>query len=161
MPSIFDQAAGAKGAVVLQLHCPHCDAPIEVQTAEAADNARCWRCGHTFAPELRPEIRPDAHGLCAADDWTVHVPAFPGRRAIRLVQSLSSRPAFSTCPACGKKVSRQVVACPSCGRVLKQRSRRWLSRAEWRTIGIAIIVFVGLPAAVIFFLVVLCAPRGR
>jgi len=101
------------------------------------------------------------NGFCAADDWTVHVPAFPGKRAIRLVQRLASRPALLPCPACGKEVGRQAVACPSCGRVLKRRSRRWLSRAEWRTIGIAIIVFVGLPAAVIFFLVVLCAPRGH
>jgi predicted amidophosphoribosyltransferase len=161
MSPVFDQAAGAKGALVLQLHCPKCDAPIEASTADAADKARCWRCGHSFAPELRSEVRPDANGFCAADDWTVHVPAFPGKRAVRLVQRLARRPAASTCPACREEVSRQAVACPSCGRMLKQRSRLAFSSADWRRIGVAILVFIGLPAAVIFFLIVLCAPRGH
>jgi uncharacterized paraquat-inducible protein A len=164
-PSVYEQAAGAKGVVVLQIHCPKCDAPIEVRAEDAADNARCWRCGHTFAtqlrPETRPEIRPDANGSCAADDWSVHVPAFSGKKAVRLVRRLASRPPLAFCPACGKEVSRQAVACPSCRRALKKRPRRRLSNSDWQTIGIALIVTIGLPAAVIFFLVVVCAPRGH
>jgi hypothetical protein len=106
-------------------------------------------------------LRPEANGICAADPWSVHLPAFPGKRAVRLVQRLAIQRGLLACPACGKDVSRRAVVCPSCGRMLKQRTRQWLSRAEWRTIGVATILFVGVPAAVIFFLVVLCAPRGH
>jgi hypothetical protein len=41
------------------------------------------------------------------------------------------------------------------------RRGRWFSKSEWRTIGVAVVVMVGLPAAAIFFLIVICAPHGR
>jgi predicted amidophosphoribosyltransferase len=80
---------------------------------------------------------------------------------MRLVQRLAKRSSLVACPACGRQVSRQALACPQCGRLITKRFGRWLSKAEWQTIAIALIVFVGVPAAVIFFLVVVCAPHGR
>jgi ribosomal protein L32 len=71
-----------------------------------------------------------------------------------------TKPELRACPACGHAFSRRTTTCPKCGRVVKER-RRWLSGSEWRKIGIGLIAFLGVPAAIIFFLVVVCAPRGH
>jgi hypothetical protein len=53
-----------------------------------------------------------------------------------------------------------VAGSPARGAAFKS-PRRWWSRSEWRSIGIGLIVFLSVPAAIIFFLVVICAPRGH
>jgi hypothetical protein len=58
-------------------------------------------------------------------------------------------------------ITRPAVAvAPASGAAFKPPRRLW-SRSEWRSIGIGLIVFLGVPAAIIFFLVVVCAPRGH
>ncbi len=146
---------------MLQLRCPICDAPVETHTSDRGETIRCSRCGHSFAAAVGPAARPDLQESLEADQWTVHVPAFPGRRVIRLVQQLAKRPSFLAGPGRAHDVGRQALACPKCDRLVKQRSSRWLSKSDWRSIGIALIVVVGVPAALIFFLVVVCAPRGH
>jgi len=127
------------------------------QTGGKPSDAR----GAAIPSRRRMGQRPGLHGLSDADQWIVHVPAFPGRRVIRLVQQLAKRPSFLAAPGRAQVVGRQALACPKCDRLVKRRSGRWLTKSDWRSIGIALIVVVGVPAAVIFFLVVVCAPRGH
>jgi hypothetical protein len=138
---------------VLQLRCPFCDAPIETRAADAQEAIRCARCGRSFAAEHEPQPAPsDANHFVHPHGWTVHAPAFPGRRVIQLVQKLAKRPSRSP-----RAERPRADVSP---KALKP-FMRWLSSSEWRTIGFAAIVFLGVPAAVIFFLVVVCAPHGR
>jgi hypothetical protein len=135
------------GSAVLQVRCPSCYAPVQTDDARTGQTARCLRCGHAFALE-RDWVKlqePTARGKSTA--WTVHVPAVPGRQVRRRMQRLAiTRPA--------------VAGSPACRPAFKPPRRLW-SRSEWRSIGIGLIVFLGVPAALIFFLVVVCAPRGH
>lgn len=148
---------------MLQLVCPFCDAPIDRAAVASGERLRCSQCGHSFPAERGSVAQRTARrvdDLDRADDWTVHVPALPGRRIVRLVRRLAKRPALMLHLRRGRGIGRQ-SGCPTCGSVTRRRSGRWLSRAEMRRIGFALVVVVGLPAAVIFFLVVVCAPHGH
>ena len=144
---------------MLQLRCPNCDAPIETHAADSRGAVRCARCDHLFAPDGGPAVHLDAHGSADGDGWTVHTPAFPGRRVFSFARRLARSPAYLV--RIGRRHDARGQSRAKSGRVVKPRHFRWLSRSERRTIGIAIVVFVGIPAAVIFFLLVVCAPRGH
>ena len=79
--------------------------------------------------------------------WTKNV-------AVRLTRSL--------CPGCGQKVGKKMSACPHCGRLLKKGSEPASGKfiAALRKMLIAATVFIGLPAGVIVFVLVVCAPKG-
>jgi len=131
---------------VLQVRCPLCHTPVQTD-ARRGQAVHCWQCGHTFALErdFVKRREPTARGESTA--WTLHVPALPGRQVRRRMQRLAiTRPA--------------VAASPACGAAFKPPRRLW-NRSEWRSIGIGLIVFLGVPAAILFFLVVVCAPRGH
>lgn len=144
---------------MLQLRCPFCDAPIETHAADSPERVRCSRCGSFFEIERGPAVRADREDFGDLCEWTVHVPAMPGGRIVRLVHRLAMRPLFLVRKSKSGEVRIDSPQRPSRGRVPKRRTFRWLSKSEWRTIAFALVVFVGVPAAVIFFLLVVCVPR--
>ena len=143
---------------MLKLLCPQCHAPLEAHDDDIGLKTRCSRCGHGFVV---------AQSAIAAETASVNPNSTPGEshaqlhplfrmRAFRVAKKLTSR--TRKCPYCGREISRQAGVCPNCERVFKKPSRRW-RKAEWRTIAIATLIFVGLPIATIFFFVVLASAR--
>jgi hypothetical protein len=137
---------------VLQVHCPLCDAPIETRATDAQGPVHCWRCGHTF--DLANQS-PIAGGSDNDSNWAA--PASPVRHVFRVVQRLAKRPAVIL------KVTRGTGAPQSNPPARPRQTSRlfgWFSRPELRRMFFAAIVFLGIPAALIFFVMVVCAPQG-
>jgi hypothetical protein len=105
------------------------------------------RCGHAFAldRDLAKRQEPTARDKSSA--WTVHLPNVPGRQVRRRMQRLA--------------ITSPAVAVASARHPAFKPPSRWWGRSEWRSMGIRLIVFLGLSAALIFFLVVVSAPRGH
>jgi hypothetical protein len=125
-----------------------CDAPIDTHAAESSgtdssETVHCARCGHTFDANVA-----DAHG------WPVHAPALPGKQIFRLVYGLAKRPSFILRTRSGRD------AATGSGPLRKRRPFGWLAGPELRRMLFAALVFLGVPAALIFFVVVVCAPKG-
>jgi hypothetical protein len=92
-------------------------------------------------------------------NWPVHAPAFPGQQVLRAVQRLAKSRSFLV----RTKTTRAADGPQATSSVGPSRQRRpfgWLARPELRRIFFAALVFLGIPAALIFFVIVVCAPNG-
>jgi predicted RNA-binding Zn-ribbon protein involved in translation (DUF1610 family) len=150
------------------LRCPSCHSNFEAQSAQV-ENV-CPHCGliTALAPEVRPaEITPAAAQHAAPEIWPaeearsggISLSGRPG--VLRWTKNVAVRFSGRTCPQCGHTVARGALACPYCGRILKPQSapaRTELS-VVLRKMLLAAILFIGLPAAVIVFILVVCAPE--
>jgi hypothetical protein len=156
--SHLDQTRLDSGDAVLEVRCPICDAPIEAHAAETRGMEQCARCGHAFAADSRLNRVAGREELDEAPGLTVHALAFPGQKVLRLVQRLARRPSFILRTKTNRKAGGpQAIRVPD-----KPEGRRlfgWLSGPELRRIFFAALVFVGIPAALIFFVIVVCAPE--
>jgi hypothetical protein len=154
----LDQTRSGSGDAVLQVRCPICDAPIETHAAETRGMVQCAQCGYAFSADGRLNPVAGREELDEAPGLTVHALAFPGQKALRLVQRLAKRPSFilrtktnrdagspQAIQAAGKSEGRQLFS--------------WVSGRELRRMFFAALVFVGIPAALIFFVIVVCAPK--
>ena len=140
---------------VLQVRCPMCDAPIETRAVDTLGHARCSQCGYTFDPANQTPITGATVGSRDGDsDWAA--PTSPGQQLFRVVQRLVRRPSFTLKVPHGAGPSQSIS--PARPRHAS-RLFHWFSRPELRRILFAAIVFLGVPAAVIFFVIVVCAPK--
>lgn len=161
------------GDAVLMLHCPKCDAIFEEQE-NACTETTCPRCGRTIctaaavvSADLTRGAGSTGHEEAAQVAFTdaPHGSGFSlsGRPGIlRWTKNVAVTLTSSVCPGCGHKVSTRSSACPHCGRLLKNGSAPASGEfgSALRKMLLAATVFIGLPAAVIVFVVVVCAPEG-
>jgi hypothetical protein len=137
------------------VHCPKCDASFEAQDQTHAETV-CPRCGATGAATsgapvaVAADSRGGGFSLSGRPGilrWTKNV-------AVRLVRSV--------CPVCGQKIGPGMPACPHCGCALKKSPAPPSGELgpALRKMLIAATVFIGIPAAIIVFILVVCAPEG-
>ena len=113
----------------------------------------CARCGRMFEADSGPIMAAQHAGLDETPGVTVHAPAFPGKQVFRAVQRLVRRPSFILRTTRGRP-----QAVPTSGK----SERRWLFGRlglELRRMFFAALVFLGIPAALIFFVIVVLAPK--
>ena len=149
------------GAIVIRVLCPFCDTAIEVSSDQDGVKAHCPECGHTITVEPDQEPADSQRGFPAGDEWSFRSPWALGTAAIRLVRKLAQRPKPSLSPELDHGIGHQPVSGSKNGGLLKTRTQRRMGNSEWATIAFAITMFVGVPAAIIFFLIVVCAPGLR
>jgi predicted nucleic acid-binding Zn-ribbon protein len=153
-------------------HCANCEAVFETDDSPAGTT--CPRCGAVAAvhrPNVVAQPAPGApatpnHG--GADFWFDDGPskggfALSGRPGIlRWTKNVAVRLTSAACPRCGRKLARGSAACPSCGQVLRKDAAAASSDfgAAIKKMLLAATLFIGLPAAVIVFVLVVCAPEG-
>lgn len=141
---------------MLEVRCPNCDAPIATH-ADARGMAECARCGRIFDADVRSKPMAEHEGFDKTPALTVPTPAFPGNQLFRAVQRLARRSSFilrtkSVLNAGGPAAIR--------GANQSQPRRRFgRLRPELRRIFFAALVFLGVPGALIFFVIVVCAPK--
>jgi ribosomal protein L37AE/L43A len=155
------------------LHCPKCDAIFEEQE-NACTETTCPRCGSIIrtsaaagSADLTGGVGSSGHEEGAHLSFT-HASqgsgfSLSGRPGIlRWTKNVAVTLITSVCPGCGHKVSTRSSACPHCGRLLKKGSAPASTEfgSTLRKMLLAATVFIGLPAAVIVFVVVVCAPEG-
>jgi uncharacterized Zn finger protein (UPF0148 family) len=162
------------GDAVLILHCPKCDAIFEAHD-DAHFETTCPRCGRVVrtgatvswftanADQSVANERDEPAHVCGADasrDSRFSLAGQPG--ILRWTKNVAVRLVASVCPACGHTIRRGATACPLCGRSLTKQAAprlpelgRMLRKVLLRTA-----VFIGLPAAVIVFVLIVCAPEG-
>jgi hypothetical protein len=139
------------GVAVLQVHCPKCDAPIETHVADERGTVHCWGCGHAFDLANQSPIAGRAD-----DDSNWAAPASPVRGVFRAVQRLTKQTSVVL------KMTRGAGGPQSTAPTRPRQANRlfgWFSRPELRRMLFAAIVFLGIPAALIFFVMVVCAPK--
>ncbi len=153
-------------------HCAKCDAVFEMDDSPAGTT--CPRCGAVAAvhrPDVVAQPAPAApatpnHG--GADFWfddrsSKGAFSLSGRPGIlRWTKNVAVRLTSAVCPQCGRKVTRGGHACPFCGQVLRKNAAAAGSSdfsAAIKKMLLAATLFIGLPAAVIVFVLVVCAPR--
>jgi len=155
------------------LHCPKCDAIFEEQENACTETA-CPRCGGIIrmAAAIEPADRSAGIGSAGHEDGAhllfANAPqssgfSLSGRPGIlRWTKNVAVTLTSSICPGCGHKVITRSSACPRCGRLLKKGSAPASGEfgSTVRKMLLAATVFIGLPAAVIVFVVVVCAPEG-
>lgn len=146
---------------MIRFCCLHCHATTHVREDEAHWPVHCARCGQTMVADRGGQQSAE---MPATGDENIS-PAGGLRTALSRVRhllGLSGR--LIPCPDCGAQVSRLAASCPKCGRVLSQRANispaGMRPRAKWKTIMWSTIVFIGLPAVVIFLIFQLCAPHA-
>jgi endogenous inhibitor of DNA gyrase (YacG/DUF329 family) len=140
------------------LRCPQCHATTEIRD-EAARWPVCAHCGQMLdlaaaESDRRAQIEQSAaedHFASPAEEMRAFV------SPLRRVLAAASR--LTPCPDCGNPVSRKAVACPKCGRVLKQTKKSPAAHSKWRAIVWGTVVFIGLPAAIIFLVFELISPQ--
>ncbi len=155
------------------LYCPKCDALFEAH--EASLRTACPRCGNLVPASQAIKSARGGHLLETASGpaEVTHFPiaddsrrggfALSGRPGtLRWTKNVAIRLVSSVCANCGYKVVRGLAACPHCGRPIKGKSAQKPSELSLvlRKMLIAATVFIGLPAAVIVFVLVVCAPKG-
>jgi hypothetical protein len=129
----------------------------------------CPHCGliTALAPEVRPaEITPAADHHAVSEVWPaeearsggISLSGRPG--VLRWTKNVAVRLSGRICPQCGQATSRGALACPHCGRNLKPQSASGRTElgVALRKMLLAATLFIGLPAAVIVFILVVCAP---
>jgi predicted RNA-binding Zn-ribbon protein involved in translation (DUF1610 family) len=156
------------------LHCHKCDALFEAHEDARADIA-CPRCGcivrasaaiqsgrEDSAPGGAARHDEVAHFLLADDSRRRGFSLSGGPHILRWTKNVAVRLVSSVCPGCGHKVGRGMFSCPQCGRALKKKGAPAPQdfRRVLRKMLVAATVFIGLPAAVIVFVLVVCAPEG-
>ncbi len=157
------------------LHCPKCDAIFEAHE-DAHVETTCPRCGRVVskgAPigSLSRGVGEDNSAASESGSHFLFTNApraggvsLAGRPGIlRWTKNVAVRLVASSCPACGRSVGKRLSWCPYCGRPLQKSSVP--AAAEWvrrlRKILVATTVFIGIPTAVIVFVLVVCAPEGN
>jgi phage FluMu protein Com len=159
---------------VLMLHCPKCDAIFEAHENAHVDTT-CPRCGSVVSTAAKSWSVPQDAGRGGAaapddgehflftDDSRGHGISLTGRPGIlRWTKNVAVRLVTSVCPGCGHTVRKGQSACPHCGRSLA-KSPAPVSGELGRVLRkmlLAAAVFIGVPAAVIVFVLVVCAPKG-
>lgn len=158
---------------MLMLHCPKCDAIFEEPENPRSDTT-CPRCGgiiHTAAV-VGSADRTGGAGSTGHEEGAhlsfshashgsgISLSGRPG--ILRWTKNVAVTLTSSVCPGCGHKVSPRLSACPRCGRLLKKGSAPASGEfgSTVRKMLIAATLFIGLPAAVIVFVVVVCAPEA-
>ncbi len=153
------------------IHCANCEAVFE--TDDSPDGTTCPRCGAVAAvrrPNLVTQPAPGAPATPnrgGADFWFDDGSskggfALPGRPGIlRWTKNVAVRLTSAVCPHCGRKVRRGSATCPFCGQALKRDAAGSSDfGAAIKKMLFAATVFIGVPAAVIVFVLVVCAPKG-
>jgi hypothetical protein len=153
------------------IHCANCDAIFEAHDSPAGTT--CPRCGAVAAvhrPDRASQPAPAApltpnHG--GADFWFEEGSSkdrfsLSGRPGIlRWTKNVAVRFTTAVCPHCGRKVARGSAACPFCGQALKRDAAGSSDfAAAIKKMLLAATLFIGLPAGVIVFVLVVCAPQG-
>jgi hypothetical protein len=157
------------------IHCPKCDAMFEARDGALAETA-CPHCGRIVAaaPLTSSDSKTPTSDLFAAnhggaDFWFAEdakkrsgfsLLGHPG--LLHWTKNVAVRLSSSVCRGCGQKIPRGISACPHCGRAPKKSSvpKSTGFGAVLRKMVLAATVFIGLPAAVIVFVLVVCAPEG-
>jgi len=157
----------------LMTHCAKCDAVFEMDDSPAGTT--CPRCGAVAAvhrPALVSQPAPAAPttpNRGGADFWFDDGSSkggfsLSGRPGIlRWTKNVAVRLTSAVCPHCSRKVARGSAACPFCGQVLRKNAAAAGSSdfsAAIKKMLLAATLFIGLPAAVIVFVLVVCAPEG-
>jgi hypothetical protein len=150
-------------------HCAKCDAVFEMDDSPAGTT--CPRCGAVAAvhrPALVSQPAPAAPATPnrgGADFWFDDGSSkggfsLSGRPGIlRWTKNVAVRLTSAVCPHCSRKVARGSAACPFCGQILRTAASSDFGAAIKKML-LAATLFIGLPAAVIVFVLVVCAPEG-
>ncbi len=168
-----------RGDAVLMLHCPKCDAIFEAHD-DAHVETTCPRCGRVVSTAAIRSVfmvlRDASPDDPAKGETTVVRTSYS--QTIRVTAALRWPGAPASCA--GRKTwpygwwpraallaatrsGKACPWCPYCGRSLKKARRRGLQ--NWgdvlRKVLLAATVFIGIPTAVIVFVLVVCAPEGN
>jgi hypothetical protein len=156
------------------LHCPKCDAIFEAHENAQVETS-CPRCGRVVSKAATNWSVPQKAGRDGAaapddgehflftDDSRGRGFSLAGRPGIlRWTKNVAVRLVTSVCPGCGHTVRKGQPACPHCGRSLAKSPAPVSSELGLvlRKMLLAAAVFIGVPAAVIVFVLVVCAPKG-
>src|SRR5262249_14710803 len=119
--------------------------------------AECARCGRIFDADVRSKPIAEHEGLDKTPALTVPAPAFPGNQVFRAVQRLARRSSLIL----RTKSVRNAGGPAAIGAADQSQPRRRFDRLrpELRRIFFAALVFLGVPGALIFFVIVVCAPK--
>jgi uncharacterized Zn finger protein (UPF0148 family) len=162
------------GDAVLILHCPKCDAILEAHD-DAHFETTCPRCGRVVRTGATiPWFAANAdRGVAKERDQQLHFVGTDASREsrfslagqpgiLRWTKNVAVRLIASVCPACGHRVRKGMTACPHCGRSLTKQAAPRLPELGrvLRKVLLRAAVFIGLPAAVIVFVLIVCAPEG-
>ena len=161
------------GDAVLMLHCQKCDAIFEEQENACAETT-CPRCGGIVRTAAAIESADPSAGVGSAEHEegaqpsSTHASHGSGfslsghAGTLRWTKNVAVRLTRSVCPRCGQKVGKKMSTCPHCGRLLKKGSEPASGKfaPALRKMLIAATVFIGLPAGIIVFVLVVCAPKG-
>jgi hypothetical protein len=157
---------------VLTLRCPSCHGDFEPQGDPRGD-AECPYCGRIFqTPALagsassadaaeRRSTNEEAADLAFTDTVPRTQMSLSGQPGIlKWTKNVAVRLILATCPACGRGMAKGATVCPLCGYRLKDKTPASLGLAAiLRKMALASVIVIGVPAALIVFLVVVCAPR--
>ena len=142
---------------------------------DACAETACPRCGRIVpvTAAVRSERHNPSSGGFDAHDDIPHFLSADGSHGgsfslsgqpgiLRWTKNVAVRLVNSVCPNCGHKVGRAMPACPHCGHVLRKNSAPVSGEfgRVLRKMLIAATVFIGFPAGVIVFVLVVCAPKG-
>jgi hypothetical protein len=156
------------------LHCPKCDAIFEAYE-NAQVETTCPRCGRvvsTAATNGSVPQKAGRDGAAASDDGehflftndargrSFSLAGRPG--ILRWTKNVAVRLVTSVCPDCGNKVRKGQSVCRYCGRSLAKSPAPVSGELGQvlRKMLLAAAVFIGVPAAAIVFVLVVCAPKG-
>jgi ribosomal protein L37AE/L43A len=155
------------------LHCANCDAIFEAHDDAHVDTT-CPRCGRVVRAGATISSIPkhtDRDEAVAPDDGGHFLFTDESRRGgfslagqpgiLRWTKNVAVRLVNSVCPACGHTTRKGMSTCPHCGRSLKNGSPPVSGELGQllRKVLLAAAVFIGAPAAVIVFVLVVCAPE--
>jgi uncharacterized Zn finger protein (UPF0148 family) len=151
---------------VLTIHCPQCDVFFDERDDICAAIA-CPRCGHILREDVTARVVARKTNLQSTDRENFAV-FDHGRRIsllgrpgiLRWTKNVAIRLIVSACPRCGTQIRRGMAVCPCCGARLN-RAAAPTSRfvRVVRKMIIAATIFIGVPAALIVFVLVVCAPE--
>lgn len=130
---------------MLTIPCPQCSAPIEVHEGDSGTKARCLRCGCRF---VIGQAAAEA-AMCAKT---------PTRSAAGALRLLAGGPlrTLKQLRVSGRSERQPSAASTTDSMPASDRRRTF---GQLRTIAVSAFWFIALPAALIFFLVVVCAPK--
>lgn len=154
---------------MITIHCPKCDVFFDERDDASAEIA-CPRCGHVLRDEVlgrevdrKTELQPTVvENVANFDhDWGGPGVSLLGRPGIlRWTKNVVVRLTSSACLSCGTQFRRGTAVCPCCQAPLARGSTPTSRRVPAvRKMFVAALVFIGLPAGLIVFLLVVCAPE--
>jgi hypothetical protein len=139
---------------VLTIHCPKCDVFFDECDDTCAEIA-CPRCGHVLRDEVAGQVAP-----LFERDWDGRGVSLLGRPGIlRWTKNVVVRLTSFACLRCGTQVRRGTTICPCCRAPLDRSTPPSRFAPALRKMFIAALVFIGVPAGLIVFLLVVCAPE--